>query len=283
MPGRATRNTRFSSGVTGVSGVAIGSMAVIYAISNQKGGVGKTTLTLCLAAELANRGKKVLVVNTDPQANATDALAPTDFDADDEPTLFDVYSSGERGAAEKAAIETTWPGVSLLPGDIQLARMDSNRERGAEQKLKAALTGVNDWDSVLIDCPRALGPLTDAALVAATHLVVVAEPTKDSLKGIGLVKETAETVKELYNPSLVQAGVILNRVGRTAVKAARAQELLDALGDEVWTPYIPEWAVMAKPAEFGIQLRDIRSDAKANEAVERISALVDHMLESGIQ
>ena len=162
----------------------------IVAIANQKGGVGKTTLTLAIASEVARRGGRALIVDADPQANATDTIAGDDFDADDAPTLYDVFVSGEDGAAAGAIRSMTWPGVDLVPGDIQVARYDEHSGIGSEQRLRTALTGIDGYDITLIDCPRALGALTSAALTAAHQVLVVAEPTKDSLKGVGMLMET---------------------------------------------------------------------------------------------
>ena len=229
-------------------------MVHVVAVANQKGGVGKTTLTLAFASEVARRGKRVLVVDADPQANATDTIAGESFDPDEQPTLYDVLASGDRGAAGGAVFRSIWNGVDLVPGDIQCARYDEYG-MAAEQRLKIALDGVTTgYDMVLIDCPRALGAITAAALTVATSLLVVAEPTKDSLKGVVMVLDTAESIRTHYNPELVIAGVVVNRLGRTKARSLRADQLKESLSDQVWEPALPEWSVIARISETGQQL-----------------------------
>lgn len=227
----------------------------IVAVANQKGGVGKTTVSLACVSEAARRGLRALLVDNDPQANATDTIAGADFDPDDVPTLYDVFAAGESGAAAGAIIPSVWAGVDLLPGDLQCARYDEYSGMAAEQRLKTALAGVtDDYDLVVIDCPRALGALTSAALTVATQLLIVAEPTKDSLKGVVMVLDTAETVREHYNPQLAVAGIIINRMGRTKARSMRADQLRESLAGQVWEPALPEWSVVARISETAQQL-----------------------------
>jgi chromosome partitioning protein len=251
----------------------------IVAIANQKGGVGKTTLTLALASEAARRGGRSLVIDADPQANATDTIVGEDFDPDEEPTLYDVFAAGDDGGAVGAIRKTIWPGVDLLPGDIQCARYDEFSGIGAEQRLRIALNGVEGYDLILIDCPRALGAITSAALTAAGKVLVVAEPTKDSLKGVGMLLETTEAVRKHYNPSLLLAGVVLNRLGRTKARSVRADQLREALADQVWEPALPEWSAIARITEAGDRLPVTGADSdRAAQAGRIISIYTDRLL-----
>ena len=251
----------------------------IVAVANQKGGVGKTTLTLAIASEVARRGKRALVVDADPQANATDTIAGDDFDADDAPTLYDALVAGDDGAAAGAIRESSWPGVDLVPGDIQVARYDEYTGIGSEQRLRTALAGIEGYDIILIDCPRALGALTSAALTAANQVLVVAEPTKDSLKGVAMVMESTETVRKHYNHDLTVAGVVLNRFGRTKARSVRADQLREALGEQVWEPPLPEWSAIARINEAGDRLPIIGPDTdRAAQAGRIISTYADRLL-----
>lgn len=230
-------------------------MRNVVAVANQKGGVGKTTISLACVSDVARRGLRALLVDNDPQANATDTIAGPNFDPDEVPTLYDVFAAGDTGAAAGAIIPSIWPGVDLLPGDLQCARYDEYSGMAAEQRLKTALVGVaDDYDLVVIDCPRALGALTSAALTVATQLLVVAEPTKDALKGVSMVLDTAESVRQHYNPDLIIAGVIINRLGRTKARSIRADQLRQSLADQVWEPPLPEWSVISRINETAQQL-----------------------------
>lgn len=251
----------------------------IVSVANQKGGVGKTTLTLAIAGEVARRGGRSLVVDADPQANATDTIAGDDFDPSDVSTLYDVFVSGEDGAAAGAVRPTIWPGVDLVPGDIECARYDEFSGIGSEQRLKTALFDVQGYDLILIDCPRALGAITSAALTASTHVLVVAEPTKDSLKGVGMLLETADAVRKHYNPGLAVAGVVLNRLGRTKARSVRADQLREALGGQVWEPPLPEWSAIARIAETGERLPVVGPDSdRAAQAGRIIAGYADRLL-----
>lgn len=253
---------------------------MIVAVANQKGGVGKTTLTLALAGEVARRGGRSLVVDADPQANATDTIACEAFDPDDDTTLYDVLYAGVRGGAATAVRSSVWTGVDLVAGDLQCARYDEHTGVGAEQRLRTALAGVTDlYDLVLVDCPRALGALTAAALTAATKVLVVAEPTKDSLKGVGMLLDTTEQVRAHYNPSLEVAGVVVNRLGRTKARSVRADQLRLTLGDTVWDPPLPEWSALARITETATRLPVSGSDTdRAAQAGRIVSGFVDRLL-----
>ncbi len=253
----------------------------IVAVANQKGGVGKTTLTLAIASEVARRGGRALVVDADPQANATDTIAGEDFDADDVPTLYNAFVSGAEGAAAGAVRPTIWPGVDLVPGDIQVARYDEHSGIGSEQRLRTVLANVDGYDITLIDCPRALGAITTAALTAAHQVLVVAEPTKDSLRGVGMLMGTAAAVRKHYNPQLVVAGIVLNRLGRTKARSIRADQLREALDGQVWEPPLPEWSAIAGISDAGDRLPVVGPETdRAAQAGRIISTYTDRLLAS---
>lgn len=225
---------------------------VVVAVCAQKGGVGKTSLTLGYAACAAGRGRTVLVVDLDPQANATFALLPDPPGS--LPTVYDLlHTRPEVGAAAGAVIPTDWEGVDLLPADRHLAAVESDGTLAVEQRLRRALAGVVDgYDLVLLDCPPSLGRLAVGGLVAASHALVITEPGLAALHGVQETLDTVDTVRDAYSPALGLAGVVPNRVEpRLTEQAARLAELRDSLGELVWSP-VPKRAALA--AAYGAGL-----------------------------
>jgi len=183
----------------------------IYAFANQKGGVGKTTVTLGIAAALARSGVRALVVDLDPQASATRVV---DVDTTERVTVADAMLEPARFALSDAIVETAW-GFALTPAETALASREARRSTADEFVLRDQLALVGEYDVVLIDCPPSLGVLTLNALAAADQVVVVTEPTFLALQGIEELLRTRELVGARYNSRLELAGVIVNRVERT--------------------------------------------------------------------
>jgi chromosome partitioning protein len=213
-------------------------MGRITAMLNQKGGVGKTTVTLGLASAAAAAGHRVLVVDLDPQGSSTWVLGH-DPDADGSSAADATTTPG--GVVE--VVETTWgPEVDLVPASPTL--YDGRR---LPDTLRRALSPVADkYDAVLLDCPPALGDLTIAALSAADLAVIVVDPAALGLRGIGAVADAIDTVWETTNSELELAGVIVNRMPAVSSEAERRyDELARIVGRKaIWQPPVPQRVIV---------------------------------------
>lgn len=216
-------------------------MGRIVALLNQKGGVGKTTVTLGLASAAAAAGHQVLVVDLDPQASSTWALG---FDPDEiDISTAEVLAKSD---PEAAILETNWsPLIHLMPASNRL----QPHENGKPKRLRNALERVADrYDAVLIDCPPSLGNLTTNGLTAAHHAVIVVEPSALSLRGISAVADVIDDVWDSHNDQLDLAGVIVNKVpGISSEAARRYDELVRIVGKKaIWQPVVPQRVILTQ-------------------------------------
>jgi cellulose biosynthesis protein BcsQ len=211
-------------------------MSAVVALLNQKGGVGKTTVTLGLASALGRAGRRVLVVDLDPQASATWVLG-----IDPDALAVSAADVLHRTPAAEAIVASSWGlGIDVLPATTALQR----REVGDPQRLRTALAEVAEhYDQVLLDCPPSLGNLTRSG---ARHALGVAEASALSLRGIGAVADVIDDIWDTQNPHLELAGVVVNRVPPTSGEAdRRLDELARIVGRKaVWQPVVPNRAIL---------------------------------------
>jgi chromosome partitioning protein len=201
-------------------------MGTIYAIANQKGGVGKTTTAVNVAACIAEAGYATLLIDVDPQANATVGLGVERSRA---PGLYEVLT-GEVGAMD-ALVPTPVEGLQLIPAGAGLAgaNVELPRIDGFEQRLRETLEPVRaEFEYVLLDCPPSLGPLTVCALVAADRVIVPVQTEYFALEGLAGLLETLALVRRELNPRLTVAGMLLTmhdartRLGQDVEREVRA-------------------------------------------------------------
>lgn len=214
-------------------------MARILAISNQKGGVGKTTTAVNLAAALALVGRRVLLVDLDPQGNATSGVG---VDKSTVPgTLYDVLVH-ERPLLE-VIVDTAVPGLSLVPANTDLvgAEVELTGLIAREQRLAEALAPVGHaWDDILIDCPPSLGLLTLNALTAADSVLIPIQTEYFALEGLTELVKTCALVQRRLNPRLTREGILLTLFdGRNRLNQQVADEVRRHFGRDVFGTVIP--------------------------------------------
>jgi chromosome partitioning protein len=225
-------------------------MGTIYAIANQKGGVGKTTTAVNLAACVAEAGYEALLVDIDPQCNATVGLG---LPKDSAFTVYDVLT-GEATLEEvvqPSAIEHLW--VAPSGPDLAGATVELPRVAGSETRLRTVLAAVRDrYAFTLIDCPPSLGPLTINALVAADRVIVPVQAEYFALEGLAGLLDTLSLVQRELNPRLTIAGMLLTmHDGRTRLAQDVEREVRQHFPELVFDTVIPRNVRIGEAPSFG--------------------------------
>ncbi len=226
-------------------------MGTIYAIANQKGGVGKTTTAVNVAASIAEAGYRTLLVDLDAQCNATVALG---LPKDHSPNVYDCLS--EDLALDAAVMDTEFENLSAVPStpDLAGANVELPRLPGSETRLRESLGDVREnFLFTIFDCPPSLGPLTVNALVAADRVIVPVQTEYFALEGLAGLLDTVSLIQREMNPRLTVAGMILTmHDGRTRLARDVEREVREHFPELVFDTVIPRNVRVGEAPSFGV-------------------------------
>jgi chromosome partitioning protein len=226
-------------------------MGTVYAIANQKGGVGKTTTAVNVGACIAEAGFETLLVDVDPQANATVGLGHPRGHV---PGVYEVLTGAS--TAREAVVETSIGGLQLLPAGPGLAgaNVELPRLEGFEHRLRDSLELIRgDFEYVLLDCPPSLGPLAVSALVAADRVIVPVQTEYFALEGLAGLLETLELIRRELNPDLTIAGMLLTmHDARTRLGRDVERDVREHFRELVFETVIPRNVRIGEAPSFGL-------------------------------
>lgn len=242
-------------------------MGKAIAIFNQKGGVGKTTTNINLAACLALKGKRILILDIDPQGNTTSGMGISKKGLDK--TMYEVLINDGLEPAD-AIIPTRIKNLDIIPASVQLAgaEIELVQLEGREKRLKKALDKIKSkYDYIFIDCPPSLGLLTINSLTAVDSVLIPIQCEFYALEGVSQLMSTIELVKKNMNTNLVIQGVILSMFdGRTNLSIQVVEEVKKYFKEKVYTTVIPRNVRLAEAPSYGMPITEYDPKSKGAEA-----------------
>lgn len=256
----------------------------VIALANQKGGVGKTTTTMNLGIGLANLGNRVLLIDSDPQANLTMALGYTHPDVHGNNicgVLRNEINDSDYNCEEY--IVSTEEGVDLVPSSIELSGMEVQlaSAMSREMLMKGFIEKIRDsYDYVLIDCQPSLGVLTVNSLVCSDSVIIPTQAAYFSAMGLGMLRNTVTRVRKTLNPSLKIEGVLMTMVNaRTNITKETIEEIIDSYGKTmpIFSTQIPYSVKSVEAATCGESIYKHSKDSKIADAYEQFVKEVDEL------
>lgn len=240
-------------------------MSKVVALFNQKGGVGKTTITINLAVGLARRKKKVLVVDLDPQSNTTSGFGQ---EASPEGSIYEVFHGEVEAQDILLPLEKN---LDLLPSSRDLAAFSLESDSKDPEKLKRKLTPLREnYDYILLDCPPSLGLLSLNALVASDSVLIPIQCEYYALEGLSQLMETMDMMQRGLNPSLSLEGVLLNMVDkRNNLTKDVAMEVRNFFKDKVYKTEIPRNVRLAEAPSYGMNIYDYDSLSRGSMSFKK--------------
>ena len=269
---------RRSPGAPESEGPTIGTVSAtrVIAVANQKGGVGKTTTAVNLGAALAELGHRVLVIDLDPQGNASTGLGINIRDLDT--SMYDVllHDTPLEDCIEPVSVKNLFVAPSSL--DLAGAEIELVAVFSRELRLKTAIAAVSeDFDYVLIDCPPSLGLLTVNALAAATEVCVPIQCEYYALEGLGQLLRNVELVQRSLNPELVVSAIVLVMFdARTTLADDVANQVRSHFGGQVCNTVIPRTVRLSEAPSFGQSILTFDPKSKGAESYRSLAKEVDH-------
>lgn len=245
-------------------------MGKIIAIANQKGGVGKTTTSINLAAAIAKEGKKVLLVDADPQGNATSGVG---VEIDNDYTVYDMIINDTD--ADDVIIKTDFDNLWLCPSaeelagaEIELVSADSR-----EFKLKKSLKTIkNNFDYIFVDCPPSLGLITINCLTAADSVLIPIQCEYFALEGVSLLTNNIKKIKKSLNPDIDIEGILLTMLdARTNLGVQVVEEVKSCFPGKVYASIIPRNVRLSEAPSYGQPINVYDASSKGAEAYKSLA------------
>ncbi len=255
-------------------------MGKIIAIANQKGGVGKTTTTINLAASLATLDYKTLIVDADPQANSTSGMG---FDPRE--IQFSIYECMVEGVvAEDSIIETEFPNLYLLPSHIDLvgAEIEMINLKNREEKMKEALATIkDDFDFIIVDCSPSLGLITINSLTAADSVIIPVQCEYFALEGLGKLLNTVKIIQSRLNTELTIEGILLTMYDlRVRLSNQVVNEVTSHFKQMVFNTIIPRNIRLSESPSYGVPA--IAQDSESKGAISYLNLAREILTRNGL-